>query len=80
MKREIKKIIDQRSDVLGNVLVLGNPEWKPALLGLVANSFSEEHRKPVFIWGRENGDGILKGSCRGWRSGDLKKCLSEESS
>jgi single-stranded-DNA-specific exonuclease len=78
MTKEIKKIIDQRSDVVGNVLVLGNPKWKPSLLGLVANSFSEEHRKPVFIWGRENGDGILKGSCRSYGGVSvvelMKKC------
>jgi single-stranded-DNA-specific exonuclease len=45
--------------------VFGNPEWKPSLLGLVANSFSDEHNRPVFFWGREGGeDGLLKGSCR----------------
>jgi single-stranded-DNA-specific exonuclease len=42
---------------------MGNPDWRPALLGLVANSIAEEYEKPVFLWGRDNGD-ILKGSCR----------------
>jgi single-stranded-DNA-specific exonuclease len=55
------------------VLVLGNPNWKPSLLGLVANSFSEEHSRPVFVWGRSREpvntegkkiDNVIKGSCR----------------
>lgn len=45
------------------VLVAGNPDWKPSLLGLVANSLMDEHDGPVFLWGREEGK-ILKGSCR----------------
>ncbi len=66
MIKDIKKKIEERDDVLGSVLVFGNPDWKPSLLGLVANSFSDEHKRPVFLWGREgmNGDSIIKGSCR----------------
>lgn len=45
------------------VLVAGNPEWKPSLLGLVANSLMDEHDGPIFLWGREEGK-TLKGSCR----------------
>jgi len=45
------------------VIVMGNPEWQPSLLGLAANSIAEHYRRPVFLWGR--GDGTeLKGSCR----------------
>jgi len=44
------------------VLVLGNPDWKPALLGPVASGLVDEFNVPVFLWGRANG--ILKGSCR----------------
>lgn len=66
MIKEIKKKIENRNEAMKHVLVLGNPEWKPSLLGLVANSFSDEHGRPVFLWGREgvNGDSIIKGSCR----------------
>jgi single-stranded-DNA-specific exonuclease len=66
MVKEIKKKIRDRDETMKNVLVLGNPEWKPSLLGLVANSFSDEHNRPVFLWGREgtNGSAIIKGSCR----------------
>ncbi len=66
MIKEIKKKIEKRDYEMKQVLVLGNPEWKPSLLGLVANSFSDEHGRPVFLWGREgvNGDSVIKGSCR----------------
>ena len=65
--KEVKKIINERhKDNPRNVIVVGNPEWKPSLLGLVANTCAEEFGKPAFIWGRD-GDNIIKGSCR---SGD----------
>ncbi len=48
------------------VIVLGDPEWRPALLGLVATTIAEEYERPVFLWGREGTEG-LKGSVR---SGD----------
>ncbi len=51
------------SDELPAVIVLGNPDWKPSLLGLAANSCAEEFDRPVFLWGRD-GDNIIKGSCR----------------
>ncbi|MBT3282875.1 single-stranded-DNA-specific exonuclease RecJ [bacterium] len=60
--KEVKKKI-KALDKLSNVIVMGNPDWRPALLGLVANSIAEEYEKPVFLWGRDNGD-VLKGSCR----------------
>ena len=50
-------------DALGPVIVLGDPEWRPALLGLVANGIADEYERPVFLWGRE-GKGALKGSVR----------------
>lgn len=63
--KEAKKRIKEKFESLGEkpVIVLGDPNWRPALLGLVANSLVEEYGRPVFLWGKENGDSI-KGSCR----------------
>ncbi len=63
--KEAKKKIKERFENLGEkpVIVLGNPDWRPALLGLVANSIVKEYNRPVFLWGRENGE-FIKGSCR----------------
>lgn len=46
------------------VLVIGDPEWRPSLVGLVANKLAEEHNVPAFVWGRDGND-VIKGSCRG---------------
>lgn len=62
MTREVKKRMEEISEV-PTVIVMGNPEWRPSLVGLVANSLVEEFNKPVFLWGRD-GKGIIKGSCR----------------
>src|SRR3989338_4140868 len=45
------------------VVVLGNHEWKPALLGLAANSIMGDRGGIVCMWGRDV-NGKLKGSCR----------------
>jgi single-stranded-DNA-specific exonuclease len=58
------------------VLVLGNPEWKPSLLGLVANTLAEEFVKPVYLWGRD-GDGVIKGSCRSDGVTDLVELMKK---
>lgn len=62
--KEVKKIINERQkDNIKSVIVAGNPEWRPSLLGLVANICAEEFGRPAFLWGRD-GDGVIKGSCR----------------
>lgn len=45
------------------VIAMGDPDWRPGLLGLVANGIAEEYGRPVFLWGREGND-TMKGSCR----------------
>lgn len=62
MKREIHRKLQHRTSETP-VLVFGSPAWKPSLLGLVAGSLAQEHKKPVFLWGREEGV-VIKGSCR----------------
>ncbi len=62
--KEVKKHVHERyGDTPEKVIVIGNPMWKPSLLGLAANNCAEEFNVPVFLWGRD-GDNIIKGSCR----------------
>jgi single-stranded-DNA-specific exonuclease len=61
--REAKRRVRERFRAEESVIVLGNPEWKPALLGLAANSVVEERGGVVCLWGRD-ALGRLKGSCR----------------
>jgi single-stranded-DNA-specific exonuclease len=64
MVKEMKKHVAERQKENDTpVIVIGKPEWRPPLLGLAASALVEEFGKPVFAWGRDNGDGI-KGSCR----------------
>ena len=59
-----------KREILPEVIVIGNPDWRPALMGLIANSLVEEYARPVFCWGRD-GDHVLKGSCRSYNGYDL---------
>ncbi|MEK7639256.1 MAG: single-stranded-DNA-specific exonuclease RecJ [Patescibacteria group bacterium] len=62
MTRDLHKRLEHLTE-LPPVIVLGNPEWRPSLVGLAANKLAEEHKRPVFLWGKD-GNGVYKGSCR----------------
>jgi len=72
--REVRRHVEERGQC--KVVVAGNPNWRPALLGLVANSLAEDMRCPVFLWGREESI-ELKGSCRAGGSVDLSLMMHE---
>lgn len=61
--REAKRRVRERFSAGERVVVLGDTEWKPSLLGLVANSVMEGRTGIVCLWGRD-ALGRLKGSCR----------------
>jgi single-stranded-DNA-specific exonuclease len=62
MSKELKGRVEALAE-LPPVLVFGKPEWRPALVGLAANSLAGTYGRPAFIWGRD-GNGVIKGSCR----------------
>lgn len=59
--REVHKKLDKREQ--REVIVLGSPEWRVGVLGLVAGKILDELERPVFVWGKDENDAI-KGSCR----------------
>ncbi|MBI5401043.1 MAG: single-stranded-DNA-specific exonuclease RecJ [Candidatus Yonathbacteria bacterium] len=65
MVKDARKHIDARklSNALREIIVIGNPLWKPGLAGLVASNLVEEYERTVFVWGRTE-NGCIKGSCR----------------
>jgi single-stranded-DNA-specific exonuclease len=63
VKEVNKRIAQNEHDAESPVIVMGSPNWRPGVLGLVANSLMQASGKPVFIWGREGGE-LLRGSCR----------------
>jgi single-stranded-DNA-specific exonuclease len=61
--RSAKKHVKERFTAADPVVVVGDPSWKPALLGLAANSIMNERGGVVCVWGRD-ANGTIKGSCR----------------
>ncbi|MBI4065971.1 single-stranded-DNA-specific exonuclease RecJ [Candidatus Kaiserbacteria bacterium] len=61
-------------DALPPVIAMGDPDWKPALLGLVAGNIADEYERPVFLWGRE-GNNSLKGSFRSGGSSQMMELM-----
>lgn len=64
-----------------SVIVVGNKDWFPGVLGLTANRIIEKYDKPVFLWGKGNGKEV-RGSGRvsenlGINLVDLMKSLPE---
>ncbi len=62
MTKEINVRLKEMLD-MPSVLVMGNPLWRPALVGLAANTLASQYKRPVFLWGRD-GNEVIKGSCR----------------
>jgi single-stranded-DNA-specific exonuclease len=63
VKEVNKRMTQNEHEAQSPVIVMGSPNWRPGVLGLVANSLMQASGKPVFIWGREGGE-LLRGSCR----------------
>jgi len=60
------------------VIVRGNPNWSPSLLGLVANNVMDKYNVPVFLWGKGEGS-EFKGSCRSNGSLNVVEVMKEVS-
>ena len=58
------------------VIVIGNPIWRVGVLGLVAGKISDEYKKPVFVWGKDEND-CIKGSCRSDGSVSIVELMME---
>jgi len=58
------------------VIVIGNPAWRVGVLGLVAGKISDEYKKPVFVWGKDEND-CIKGSCRSDGSVSVVELMTE---
>lgn len=67
MMKEVYATLEKRE--IGEIIVIGNPDWRAGVLGLVAGKISDEYGKPAFVWGQadednEEGIALVKGSCR----------------
>ncbi|MFA6585897.1 MAG: single-stranded-DNA-specific exonuclease RecJ [Candidatus Paceibacterota bacterium] len=74
--REVNKKFEKRE--MREVIVIGNPLWRVGVLGIVAGKIVEEHKRPVFVWGKDEND-LIKGSCRSDGSVSLVELMTETS-
>ena len=74
MSKEIKEKMEGRTP--SPVLVVGNPHWRPGLLGLAATRAVEVYGCPTFVWGRGEAT-VIKGSCRSDGSVDMVALMTE---
>ncbi len=75
--KEVRKRLAERSlEAPQSIIVMGNPSWRPGVLGLVASSLSESENVPVCLWGREGGE-IVRGSCRSPGSVNVVSLMEE---
>lgn len=72
--KAIKKSIEERGLQDKDIIVVGNPDWQPPVLGLVATNIVRDYGKPVFLWGRGE-DSVIKGSCRAPDGFDVVKIM-----
>jgi single-stranded-DNA-specific exonuclease len=58
ISKDIHKVLEKHFEEMGEnlvmpkVIVRGNPNWSPSLLGLVANNVMDKYNVPVFLWGK----------------------------
>ncbi len=76
VKHAKKHFSEREKEEMKKVIVMGNPNWRPSLLGLAANTLAEEYNRPVFLWGRDGGNSI-KGSARSDGIVDLVKLMEK---
>ena len=67
-KSEVARMVKEakqhlRGREIREVIVIGNPNWRVGVVGIVANQIAETFDRPTFVWGKE-GTKDIKGSCR----------------
>ena len=72
--KSVNKTLYHKNDK--SVVVIGNPDWKPGVLGIVASKIVDEYKRPAFVWGRGDGD-VIKGSCRSFGSINLVEMMQK---
>lgn len=77
MTKDVHKRLEHLEEI-PEVLVLGNPDWRPSLVGLAASKLAEEHKRAVFLWGKD-GNGVFKGSCRSGGGVSVVRLMNEAS-
>lgn len=74
--KEVKKVLSKRFlEEDKPFIVIGNPNWKTGILGIIASKIVDEYGKTVFVWGGD-GSKVIKGSCRTCGDVDLVEIMN----
>lgn len=73
MSREAIKIAKEKDHL--DIVVVGDDEWMPGMVGLIAGKLADLYSKTFFVWGR-GGDGTIKGSSRSCGKVNISELLS----
>lgn len=75
--KDIKKTVSKRfsNEESKPLIVIGNPDWRVGVLGIVASKVVEEYKMSAFVWGSD-GNGAIKGSCRSFGNINLVELMS----
>ena len=78
--KDVHKKLGKRE--IRDVIVIGDPEWRVGVLGLVASKITETYNRPSFVWGFEGTQegSLIKGSCRSEGSVNVVDLMTEASS
>ena len=72
--RKANKIAENQKD--NKIIVVGETGWHVGVLGIIAMKISEQYKKSVFVWARDN-QGNIKGSARSIGDIHLAQFFSE---
>jgi len=70
----MEKDIEERGGI-SDVIVIGNDEWTPGIVGLISSRLTEKYNRPSFVYGRVGN--IFKGSCRSVEGFNIVNAMSE---
>lgn len=76
LTEEYLKIAEKQVEEDKNIIIIqGN--FEKGVVGLIAGDIKEKVKKPVIAFGKEDGKGICKGSCRSVKPLHIKESLDE---
>ncbi len=67
--KDVHKSLDYEKFKNDKIILIGNEDWTPGIIGLVASKISEATGKTTFVWGTGEDKNILKGSVRAGSDG-----------
>lgn len=67
--KDAHKSIDYEKFIDQKIILIGDENWTPGIIGLIASKIAEATNKTTFVWGVGEEENILKGSVRAGSDG-----------